>query len=169
VTALITVIVNCGVTASTVRLCCAVCVVGAPLIVVVPVKVTVYRPGVAPPAFVAAVIVAAAPAGGDTEVGLIRHAGVIAVAGVTAHVRVTAPLNPLSGLSRILEAELPPGATAIGEKADACNVKSGALWPDEAESADSNIMMAPMTGRQKCLALIFQLQFRDLDFNMSRV
>ena len=95
------------------------------------------------------------------------------MAGVTVHARATAPLNPFRGLSRIFEADVPPGATAIGEKAEACRVKSGALWAN-ADDRAARTIMTPPSGRGARTAFIFRLQFfhlhfKDWDLTMSRV
>ena len=72
------------------------------------------------------VIVAVALAGAVTEVGLTVHTGgsTVACDDVTWQLKLTVPLNPLTDPTWMVDAEVPPGATASGEKEDACSVNS---------------------------------------------
>ncbi len=72
------------------------------------------------------VMVAVAPAGGVTVVGLTAQTGVDVVGWFdeTWQVRSTVPLKPLIAPIVMFEEEVPPGATASGENGAACKVKS---------------------------------------------
>jgi len=115
-----TLIVNWGVTASTVNGSAGVVklVVGP-----VPVIVTLYPTVVV---VLNVVIVAVAVAGTVTDCGLTVHTGVSVVCcdDVTWQLRLTVPLNPLTDPTWIVEDDVPPGAMASGLNDEACRVNS---------------------------------------------
>jgi hypothetical protein len=114
------------------------------------------------------VIVAVAPAGGVTVVGLTAQAGVevVGCGEETWQVRLTVPVKLLTVPIVMLEEEVPPGATASGENGVACRVKSA--WADVDES---KVRTAVIPHKTKIMARpprIFNWKFDDSDFNMSR-
>lgn len=121
------------------------------------------------------VMVTAAFAGGVTVFGLTAQVGgeVVVCVDETWQVRSTVPLKPLTVPTVTLEEEVPPGATAAGENADACKVKS---W---AEAKESIVKSATVRHKQRNKAFwtgIFtsdklaldNLDFVGSEFNMSR-
>src|SRR5580698_656638 len=113
-----TVIVNEGVTDSTVMVCDAVCVVEPP----VPVMVTVNAPASTP----GVVMVTEAPVGGVTVVGLTWQVGRVTPVSseVTWQLRLTEPVKPFRGEIVRFEEVFPPGSTAAGLKGAICREKS---------------------------------------------
>jgi hypothetical protein len=88
-----------------------------------PVTVTVNAPaGVAAEVVTVSVDVPEPPA---TELVLNEHVTAGVTTGVTPHERFTAPVNPLSGDTLIVEVADPPAATVAGASAGAAIVKSG--------------------------------------------
>ena len=71
-------------------------------------------------------IVAVALAGTVIEAGLTVHTGgsTVACDEVTWQLRLTVPANPLTEPTSMVDADVPPGAMASGEKEDACSVNS---------------------------------------------
>jgi len=71
-------------------------------------------------------MVAVALAGAVTDAGLIVHTGgsIVACDEVTWQLKLTVPENPLTDPTWMVDAEVPPGATASGENEDACSVNS---------------------------------------------
>jgi hypothetical protein len=132
-TAFSTAMVNCGVTARTVRVRAS--GAGCVPLDAVPVIVMVY-PTVDVSPFV--VIVAEALAGGVTVVGLTVQTGgsVVTCVDVTWQARSTVPLKPLTVPIVMFEDDVPPGATASGENGAACRVT---FW---ANAADGKIRRA---------------------------
>ena len=119
------------------------------------------------------VIVAEALAGGVTVAGLTEHTGVEVVAWLdeTWQERSTVPVKPLKGLTVIVEYDVPPGATASGEKAAFCRLKS---WADAEHIRVRETMIAQKIARAARLARNFNSGFvrfkgDDSNFNMSRV
>jgi len=121
-----TVIVNCGETDSTVKFCgkvLAVCEVDG----AVPVMVMVYATVVVSDCVV---MVADAMAGAVTLVGLTVQRGmstIVCVVDVTVQARSTVPVNPLSEPTVMLDEDVPPGDTALGERGSATMVK---VWAE---------------------------------------
>jgi len=72
-------------------------------------------------------MVAEALAGGATVAGLTVQTGVSVVAcdEVTWQVRSTVPLKPLTVPTEMFVDDVPPGATASGDREAACRVKHG--------------------------------------------
>jgi len=120
-----TVIVNCGETDSTVKLCgwvAAVCEVDGAL----PVMVMEYATVVVSDCVV---IVAEATAGAVTAAGLTVQTGmstIVCVVEVTVQARSTVPVK-LSAPTVTLEEDEPPGDTALGERGSASRVK---VWAE---------------------------------------
>lgn len=161
-TGLCTVIVNCGVTASTVSVSGSVVWLPDPS---VPVMVIVYPIcGVVSDV----VIVAEAPPEPERDAGLTVQTGndvlVICTVGVTVQLRLTGPMNPEPATTLTVVDETPPGATASGESGKVDNVKS---------CADAGAM-STIARRQKATRLPrpvhrFQLDSDPSDLNMSRL
>lgn len=179
-TAFSTVMVNCGVTSSTVMYKGCVVVVWL-LEAAVPVMVTPYLVVVVP---VIVVMVAEALAGGVTLSGLTVHTGastiVCACAGATWQVRSTLPLKPFTVPTAMFAEDVPPGSTATSDSEGACSVKFCAEASAGKARKTASRHNAEMTGRSvRTISLGFEdsncngsvLNHSDCgnrDFNMSR-
>ena len=121
-------------------------------------------------------MVAEALAGGVTVAGLTVQAGVAAVAWFadTWHVRSTVPVKPFSVPTVMFEEAVPPGATASGEIAVACRVKSCADASKGAVRKAAIKHASALPGRRtRILGLDFNSSsgnsvFGNSDLNMGR-
>jgi hypothetical protein len=150
--AVVTAVVYCGATASTVMGFNVTDAVWPPD---VPVTVTVYCVGGNP----ALANVSDGVAGGVAVAGLTVH-GFVVWAGVTEQESATGLLNPLVPLNVMLAVELTPGSTAEGLGSEAWREKS-AVCPDAHGNKGSKASPTRITqnlGRNECG-----------NFNMSRV
>jgi hypothetical protein len=123
-------------------------------------------------------MVAEASAGAVTVVGLTEHVGgsiVPTVVEVTTQLRVTVPVKPLSAPTVMFEDAVPPGATASGENAAACNVKFCAVAADGSTRKAVHRHRAMMPAQRVRSAdddragpVFWDLNFNGLELNMSR-
>lgn len=167
-TAVVTVIVNCGLTARTVSGRS-----GAEYVVVgpVPVMVTLYPTVVV---VLSVVIVAVALPGTVTDCGLIAHCGVSVVgcAEVTWQLRFTVPAKPLTDPTWMFEDDVPPGAIASGLNVDACKVNSDVPCCACARGMDTQVSAKAAAIRQaknlvcrQPVDFILDLNHSDLDMH----
>jgi hypothetical protein len=166
--AVVTVIVNCGLTANTVKGRAGVVkVVVGP----VPVIVTLYPTVVV---VLLVVTVAVALAGTVTDAGLTAHVGVSVVccADVTWQLRLTVPLNPLTDPIWMIEEDVPPGATASGLNDAAWRVNSLVPCPTATDAERQQKKAEIITIRQReavarCPMIDFTLDSNHSALNMN--
>ena len=162
-TVLVTLIVNCGVTESTVSGSGAEVTVEFAL---VPVIVMLYSTVVVS---LLVVTVAVAVAGTVTEAGLTRHVGgsVMELSdGLTWQVRFTVPVKPVVDPIWILDDAVPLGDTATGSNEEACRVNSCAnAGDDERHASDAAIRHRARIPPR--LAADFTLDSNHRDLNMN--